>query len=59
MLGTSAGSLKLVDLKKNKVVWKEALGNIIFDIDWNKNGVIAVASAQVNLILRRYENGQV
>lgn len=44
MIGTSSGTLKLVDLKKNKVVWKESFGSLIFDIDWNANGILAVAS---------------
>ena len=44
MIGTSSGTLKLVDLKKNKVVWKEAIGSLIFDLDWNCNGVVAVAT---------------
>lgn len=35
MIGTSSGTLKLVDLKKNKVIWKEAVGSLIFDLDWN------------------------
>lgn len=35
MIGTSSGNLKLVDIKKNKVIWKEALDSLVFDLDWN------------------------
>ena len=50
--------LKLVDLKKNKVVWKESIGSLIFDLDWNSKGVLAIASAQKYLHLRSYYNGE-
>lgn len=58
MIGTSSGMLKLVDLKKNKVVWKEGIGSLIFDLDWNSKGVLAIASAQKHLHLRSYHNGE-
>ena len=58
MIGTSSGSLKLVDLKKNKVVWREALNSLIFDLDWNSNGIVAVASTQSMLHLRHFSSGE-
>ncbi len=37
MLGTVAGRIKLVDVDKNRVVWKEDFGekHTIFDSDWS------------------------
>lgn len=56
VIGTSSGSIKLIDLKKNKVVWKENIGSLIFDLDWNEKGVLAIASPQQFLILKNFQN---
>ena len=43
VFGTSAGVVKLVDLNKNKVVWKQEFsGTCIYGLDWNSNGMLAV-----------------
>jgi WD40 repeat protein len=59
MIGTSSGTIKLVDLKKNKVIWKESLGGLIFDIEWNPSGIVAIALAQRSLVLRHCTKGEV
>jgi len=49
--------VKLIDLKKNKVVWKENFGGangLIFDLDWNSDGILAVASVLNDLEFRQY-----
>ena len=44
-IGTAAGILKMIDVKKNKILLKQEIskGSQIFDIDWSIYG-IAVAS---------------
>jgi WD40 repeat protein len=57
VIGTFAGNVKLIDLKKNKVIWKERFGgdsSLIFDLDWNIDGILAIASTNNNLELRQY-----
>lgn len=49
MVGTSAGYVKIIDAKKNKVVSKVQLSSSqIFDSDWGIYG-IAVASEDTNV----------
>lgn len=57
VIGTAAGKLKLVDVEKNKVVWKEDFGekNIIYDTDWSSNGVLVVGTVLKELIIRKFE----
>lgn len=57
VIGTQAGKLKLVDIEKNRVVWKEDLGerNVIYDTDWGKNGVLVTGSLQKELVMRRFD----
>jgi WD40 repeat protein len=57
VVGTSGGTLKLIDLKKNKVIWIEALGSLIFDLDWSEKGILAVALCSRSLVLRHFNNG--
>jgi hypothetical protein len=43
-VGTSAGNAKLIDLQKNKVLWKQGFnGACIYGMDWNDKGILAVA----------------
>jgi hypothetical protein len=44
VIGTSAGWAKLIDLNKNKVLWKQNFdGNCIYGLDWHKDGSLAIA----------------
>ena len=41
--GTSAGLVKLIDLNRNKVMWKQDFsGTCIYGLSWNKSGILAV-----------------
>jgi len=56
MIGTTKGTLKLIDLKKNKIIWKEEnLGGLILDLDFNSNGVLAMAGAFRSFQMRFFE----
>jgi len=44
VFGTSAGWAKLVDLNKNKIIWKQNFeGACIYGMDWFKDGTLAIA----------------
>jgi hypothetical protein len=57
VIGTSAGKIKLIDVEKNRVMWKEEFGekNIIYDVDWGKNGIMVVGGAPRELFIRKFE----
>jgi outer membrane protein assembly factor BamB len=57
IIGTQAGKLKLVDIEKGRVVWKEDLGekNVIYDTDWGKNGVLVTGGLTKELIMRKFD----
>lgn len=44
-IGTAAGIIKLVDLDRNRVTWKDELSKdqSAFDIDCNSSGLIAIS----------------
>ena len=48
VIGTSQSAVKLLDISKNKVVSKFTIPSsredIIFSLDWNKDGLLAVGS---------------
>ena len=48
--------VKLIDLKKNKVIWKEKFHHMILDLDFNKDGVLAIATASKELYIRWLDN---
>jgi hypothetical protein len=56
VIGTSRGAVKMIDLKKNKVIWKEKFHHMILDLDFNKNGVLAIATASKELYFRQLVN---
>jgi hypothetical protein len=56
VIGTSQGMVKLIDLKKNKVIWKEKFHHMILDLDFNKDGVLAIATASKELYIRWLDN---
>ena len=42
MVATAAGKLKLIDVEKNRVIWKEEFANQHFyNVDWSVNGFLA------------------
>ena len=42
-IGTSGGFVKLVDLNKNKVLWRQEYnGSCVYGLDWAANGQLAV-----------------
>jgi hypothetical protein len=44
VIGTSAGYVKLIDLNKNKVLWKQNFDDAtIYGLDWYKDGTLAIA----------------
>ena len=49
LIGTSAGTLKLVDLNRNRILKTiemiEERNTIIFGLDWNAEGFIGIASS--------------
>lgn len=57
VVGTAAGRIKLVDIEKNRIMWKEEYGdkNVVYDVDWSANGVLAVGGSYKELILRKFE----
>lgn len=55
-IGTSKGIVKLIDLKKNKVIWKASLNHIILDLDFNSQNMLAVATHNRELHLIQYSN---
>ena len=56
MIATSIGKVKLIDTSKNRILWQEALDNdrIVFDVDWNINGVLAIAPTGVVALLKKF-----
>lgn len=56
LLGTVAGRIKLVDVDKNRVVWKEDFGdkNTVYDTDWSRDGILAVGGNAKEVILRKF-----
>lgn len=57
MIGTAAGRIKLVDIEKNRVIWKEDLGdkNVLYDVDWGQNGMLAIGGVNKELCLRKFD----
>lgn len=44
MIGTAAGMIKVVDVKKNKVILKlELCKSQIFDCDWGEYGIVVAS----------------
>lgn len=56
VIATSIGKVKLIDTSKNRILWQEALDNdrIVFDVDWNINGVLAIAPTGVVALLKKF-----
>jgi len=56
VLGTQQGRVKLVDLEKNRVIWREdVVSDCIFDLDWNSNGILAIANFSKSCIFKKYD----
>lgn len=57
VIGTAAGRIKLVDIEKNRVIWKEDLGdkNVLYDVDWGQNGMLAIGGVNKELCLRKFD----
>jgi hypothetical protein len=45
VVGTSSGRIKLIDVYKNRVLWKDDISKeeTIFDIDINEKGLLAIS----------------
>jgi outer membrane protein assembly factor BamB len=45
IVGTSSGRIKLIDVDKNRVLWKDDLSKneTIFDLDINEKGILAIS----------------
>ena len=56
---TSAGKIKLFDSSKNKILWQEQIDNdrVIFDVDWNVNGWLAIGPTGEAALLKRFNRG--
>ncbi len=57
MIGTQSGRVKLIDLEKNRVIWKEdvAKDESIFDLDWSSNGILAIANQTKTCFFKKYD----
>ena len=56
VIATSVGKVKLVDTVKNRIIWQEQLSDdrIVFDVDWNTYGVLAIGPTGVVAILKKF-----
>jgi len=56
MVGTAAGKLKLIDIEKNRVTWKEEFAQQNFyTVDWSINGVVAAGGMLKTLFIRKFD----
>ena len=59
IIGTSAGSLKLIDLNRNRILkmiqMMQERDTTIFQLDWNAEGFIAIASTDQSIYVKKYE----
>lgn len=57
LIGTAAGKIKLIDIEKNRVLFKEDFGdkNIIYDMDWSVNSYVAIGGMAKELFVRKFE----
>ena len=60
VIATSVGKVKLVDTVKNRVIWQEQLSDerIVFDVDWNTNGVLAIGPTGVFALLKKFNRAE-
>ncbi len=56
IVGTAGGKLKLIDIEKNRVVWKEdCVQQNFYTVDWSVNGVVAAGGMQKSLLIRKFD----
>jgi WD40 repeat protein len=57
VVGTQQGRVKLIDLEKNRVIWKEdVVTEGIFDLDWSSNGILAIANLTKSCVFKKYDH---
>lgn len=59
LIGTAHGVLKLVDLEKNKVIFRETFSEFetLYSCDWSQQGFIVVGGQAQKLGVRRFDKG--
>lgn len=59
VIGTSAGNVKLIDLNKNKVVWKQNFDDAtVYGLDWYKDGTLAVAPTVQEISILKFNRSK-
>ena len=58
LIGTSSGKVKLIDLEKNRVVWKGDIveNGCIFDIEYSHQGILAIATIENTVFFKKYDH---
>jgi WD40 repeat protein len=59
VISTSEGKIKLIDLKRNRIMSAFNVGTrkpyvLVFSLDWNKDGFLAVGSSDLTVSIMKF-----